>query len=82
MLTITLRLFADLVTDSLTEFAYDADLAGLQYSFGSHALGVYLSMNGYNDKLLVLAKVVFERVKNLKIKPERLAVLKDHVRNS
>ncbi|KAI0780630.1 insulin-degrading enzyme [Trametes elegans] len=74
------RLFADLVTDSLTEFAYDADLAGLSYNFGGHALGCYMTLNGYNDKLHVLAKDVLERVRTLKVSPERLAVIKDQAK--
>ena len=74
------RLFADLVTDSLTEFAYDADLAGLSYYFGGHSLGLYMTLNGYNDKLHVLAKHVLERARNLKVSPDRLEVMKDQVR--
>ncbi|OJT08672.1 Insulin-degrading enzyme [Trametes pubescens] len=77
---VTTRLFADLVTDSLTEFAYDADLAGLSYNFGGHSLGLYVTLSGYNDKLHVLAKDVLERAKALKVKPERLAVMKDQAK--
>ena len=67
------------MTDSLTEFAYDAELAGLAYSFSQHSLGLYVVLHGYNDKLHVLAKDVLERVKTLKVKPERLAVMMDQV---
>lgn len=74
------RLFSDLVTDSLTEFAYDADLAGLTYNLSGQSLGLYVTLNGYNDKLHVLAKDVLERAKNLKVQPDRLAVMKDQVR--
>ncbi|KAI0672916.1 insulin-degrading enzyme [Trametes maxima] len=74
------RLFADLVTDSLTEFAYDADLAGLSYNFGGHAPGLYVTLSGYNDKLHILAKDVFERARNLKVDPERLEVMKDQAK--
>ena len=73
------RLFADLVTDSLTEYSYDADLADLTYQFASHNLGLYISLSGYNDKLHVLAKVVFEKARNLEITPERLHVVKNAV---
>ena len=73
------RLFSDLVTDSLTEFAYDADLAGLTYSLSSQSLGLYVTLNGYNDKLHVLAKDVLERARNLKVQSDRLAVMKDQV---
>ncbi len=75
-----IRLYADLVTDSLTEFAYDADLAGLTYNFSHQSLGLYITLSGYNDKLPLLAKTVVERAKNLKVDPDRLAVMKDQVR--
>ena len=63
----------------MTEFAYDADLAGLNYNFASHNLGIYCTLNGYNDKLDVLAKVVFDKARNLVITPERLHVVKASV---
>jgi insulysin len=75
-----IRLFSDLVNDSLTEFAYDADLAGLSYNFASNTLGVSISVKGYNDKLPVLAGTLLEKIKGLKIKPERLSVVKEQVR--
>ncbi|TFK92329.1 hypothetical protein K466DRAFT_582051, partial [Polyporus arcularius HHB13444] len=74
------RLYADLVTDSLTEFAYDADLAGLTYNFSHQSLGLYITLSGYNDKLPLLAKTVVERAKNLKVDPDRLAVMKDQAK--
>jgi len=74
------RLFSDLVSDSLTEFAYDADLAGLSYQFSPNTLGVSIVLSGYNDKLHVLARDVMERVKNLQLKAERLQVMKDQAK--
>ena len=74
------RLFVDLVQDSLTEFAYDADLAGLRYDLGSTTLGLYMSLSGYNDKLHVLAQHVLEKIKNLEIRKDRLEVMKEQVR--
>ncbi|PCH37702.1 hypothetical protein WOLCODRAFT_135782 [Wolfiporia cocos MD-104 SS10] len=71
------RLFSDLVNDSLTEFAYDADLAGLTYQFSAQTLGVSVVLSGYNDKLHVLARDVLQRVRNLQIKADRLEVMKD-----
>ncbi len=76
---LNVRLYSDLVTDSLTEFAYDADLAGLTYNLSSQSLGLYVTLNGYNDKLHVLAKDVLERARNLKVQPDRLDVMKDQV---
>lgn len=75
-----LRLYTDVVTDALTEFSYDADLAGLEYNFASHSLGFFITLSGYNDKLSVLARHVLEKVKNIEINPARLEVLKEQVK--
>ncbi|KAF8911060.1 Metalloenzyme, LuxS/M16 peptidase-like protein [Gymnopilus junonius] len=71
------RLYSNLVNDSLTEFSYDADLAGLSYNFTPHTTGLFVSMNGYNDKMIVLVRHVLEKVKGLVIDPQRLAVIKE-----
>lgn len=69
----------DLVKDSLTEYSYDADLAGLFYNFANYGEGVQISVSGYNDKLPVLLKVVLEKIKGLVVNHERFAVLKEQV---
>lgn len=79
-LNVIFRLFADLVGDSLTEFSYDADLAGLSYNYASHSFGTYLIIAGYNDKLPVLLRHIFERIKGLKVNPDRLKIMKEQVR--
>ena len=78
-LNMMFRLFADLVGDSLTEFSYDADLAGLSYNYASHSLGTYLAIGGYNDKLPVLLRHIFEKIQGLKVKPDRLDIMKEQV---
>jgi insulysin len=78
-LTAISRLFADLVGDSLTEFSYDADLAGLSYNYASHSFGTYLVIGGYNDKLPVLLRHIFEKIKGLEVKQDRLDVTKEQV---
>ncbi|KAF9000402.1 Metalloenzyme, LuxS/M16 peptidase-like protein [Cyathus striatus] len=74
------RLYSDLVNDSLTEYAYDADLAGLSYNFIQHTTGLYVSMNGYNDKMAVLVQHVLEKIKGLVVNPERLAIIKEQAK--
>ena len=73
------RLYTELVQHSLSEFAYAADLADLSYSFNAHELGIFMSLGGYNDKLHVLAKDVFEKARNLIVKPEELEIIKAQV---
>jgi insulysin len=71
------RLYSDIVNDSLSEFSYDASLAGLTYNFASHSLGVFVALGGYNDKLEVLMKDILLKVKGIVVNPERLKVMKE-----
>ncbi|KAJ4493396.1 Metalloenzyme, LuxS/M16 peptidase-like protein [Lentinula lateritia] len=69
------RLFTDLVTDSLEEFSYDAALASLAYSCTSHTKGLYVTLQGYNDKMSVLVQHVLDKVKTLQVRPDRMRVV-------
>lgn len=71
--------FADLVNDSLTEYTYDADLAGLAYNLSADSLGVTISLNGYNDKLPDLVRRIVEAVRNLQVRQNRMEVTKEKV---
>ncbi|KAI6148159.1 Metalloenzyme, LuxS/M16 peptidase-like protein, partial [Pisolithus thermaeus] len=75
--TVLTKLCVDLVNDSLTEYAYDAELAGLAYHVTAHSLGMTLSLKGYNDKLPELAKYVVRALKNLVPTQDRLNVMKE-----
>lgn len=72
-------LFSDLVNDSLTEYAYDADLAGLAYNLGAQSLGITMSVKGYNDKLPDFIRRIVEAVRNLQVRQDRLEVMKEKV---
>jgi insulysin len=73
------RIYSELVDDALTEFSYDADIAGLKYGFSSHPLGVTLLLSGYNDKLSILAESILRKAKDLVVHEDRLVVIKDKV---
>lgn len=73
------RLYAALVTDALNEYSYDADLAGLHYSFEASTLGVYVMITGYNDKLHVLLRDVLVKAKDLEVRADRLDVIIEKV---
>ena len=73
------RLYSDIVNDSLSEYSYAADLAGLSYKFMQHPNGLFVSMNGYNDKMSVLVQHVLEKIKGLVVNPQRLTVMKEQV---
>lgn len=74
------RLCVELVNDSLTEYTYDADLAGLTYHVSANELGMTLTLKGYNDKLPELAKYVIAAVKNLEAKQHRLNVMREKLK--
>ncbi|THG99965.1 hypothetical protein EW026_g2491 [Hermanssonia centrifuga] len=69
------RLFVDLVTHSLTEFSYDAELAGLSYTINSHNPGIFINLQGFNDKLHVLARDIFTKARTIVVNPNDLHVL-------
>lgn len=69
------------MNDSLAEFSYNANIAGLTYKLVDNATGLVLATSGYNDKMPVLLEHILDRIKNLNINPERLEVMKEQVRN-
>ncbi|GAA5888439.1 hypothetical protein JCM16303_005741, partial [Sporobolomyces ruberrimus] len=78
--SVSSRLFTELVRDSLNEYSYDADLAGLSYSFEQQGDGILLNADGYNDKLAVLLEVVVKRMKELKVDKKRFDIIVDQMR--
>ena len=72
-------LYSDLVEDSLAEFAYDAALAELSYSFAAVPTGLCIRVSGYNDKISILIRHVTEKARSLLVSPERLEVMKEKV---
>ncbi|POS73455.1 a-pheromone processing metallopeptidase Ste23 [Diaporthe helianthi] len=73
------RFFTDLVRDALEEYSYDADLAGLQYSVSLDARGLVIEVSGYNDKLSVLLEQVLKTMRDLDIKEDRFAIIKERL---
>lgn len=73
------RLYTDLVEDSLSEFSYDADLAGLSYELFAQLGTITLTLEGYNDKLASLQEVVVDKMTNFQVDPQRFNLLKDKV---
>ncbi|GAA5926522.1 hypothetical protein JCM10213_002375 [Rhodosporidiobolus nylandii] len=73
------QLFTSIVEETLAKYAYDAELAGLSYSFGTDPEGVVLVVSGYTDKLALLAKVVLEKAKGLHIEEKVFALVQDRL---
>lgn len=75
-------LFAMLLKDSLTEYAYDAELAGLKYHVDINVYGVSLSVKGYSDKQDTFMLKILERMTNFTVDPLRYAILKEKLERS
>ncbi|KAL2024660.1 hypothetical protein VTK56DRAFT_6861 [Thermocarpiscus australiensis] len=73
------RLFTDLAKDALEEYSYDAELAGLDYSVSLDSRGLYIEVSGYNDKLAVLLQHVLITTRDLEIRDDRFAIIKERV---
>jgi len=67
------------VNDSLAEFSYNAEIAGLAYKLVQNSTGLTLTASGYNDKMPLLLEHILDRIKTLNVNPERLEVMKEQV---
>jgi insulysin len=52
--TALVALYTALLTDQVNEFAYPAQLAGMNFDFYKHSQGISLRVGGYNDKQALL----------------------------
>lgn len=68
-----------MVKDTLTEFTYDAELAGMKYSIMCDGGSIVIVSEGYNDKLPVLLKHVLEKVKSIVVTQDRVTVVAEQV---
>ncbi|KAM3578800.1 metalloprotease [Umbelopsis sp. WA50703] len=76
------RLYTDLLKDSLNEYSYDAEVAGLHYNIENQLEGMLLGIGGYNDKLPVLLERVVSKMKDFVVEPERFNLVKDQLNRS
>ncbi|RCH96410.1 Insulinase (Peptidase M16), partial [Rhizopus stolonifer] len=74
------RLYADLLKDSLNEYAYDAEVAGLCYNVENQLEGMLLALSGYNDKLPVLLEKVVQKMRHFQVDVERFKLIKEQLR--
>ncbi|CEM19450.1 unnamed protein product [Vitrella brassicaformis CCMP3155] len=58
----TSLLWTEAVYEALNEYAYEASMAGLNYSLKQNGTGVQLDIGGFNDKLPVLLKAISEKM--------------------
>ncbi|KAH7641203.1 insulin-degrading enzyme-like protein [Dermatophagoides farinae] len=70
-------LFAMLFKDDLTEFLYDAELAGLSFNIRSTVNGFDMEFFGYNHKMNVFLRRIFEKLIQFKPTEQRFEILKE-----
>uniref|UniRef100_A0A8D3CVB7 Insulin-degrading enzyme n=1 Tax=Scophthalmus maximus TaxID=52904 RepID=A0A8D3CVB7_SCOMX len=70
-------LYLELLKDSLNEYAYAAELAGLNYDLQNTVYGMYLSVKGYNDKQHILLKKIIEKMATFEVDEKRFDIIKE-----
>lgn len=73
------KLYSELVRDSLDEYSYDAELAGLDYHLSANILGLDISVSGYNDKMSALLEKVLNTMRGLKVNQDRFDIIKERL---
>ncbi|KAG0570443.1 hypothetical protein KC19_6G162300 [Ceratodon purpureus] len=73
------RIFTKLLVDYLNEYAYYAQVAGLNYSIVTTGTGFQVSVSGYHHKLITLLEKIIDKVVNFEVEEERFSVIKEKV---
>ncbi|PYH90104.1 LuxS/MPP-like metallohydrolase [Aspergillus ellipticus CBS 707.79] len=73
------KFYCELVRDALTEYSYDAELAGLGYQLSASIFGLDITVGGYNDKMSVLLEKVLTSMRDLAVKPDRFHIIKERL---
>ncbi|KJE93448.1 insulin degrading enzyme, variant 1 [Capsaspora owczarzaki ATCC 30864] len=71
------RLFCDLLRDALNEFAYHAEIAGLDYAIVTDFCGLIIRVDGYSHQLPLLVERIFDRLGSFKTNANRFEEVKD-----
>ncbi|GAA6026838.1 hypothetical protein JCM8097_005898 [Rhodosporidiobolus ruineniae] len=76
------RLFTELIRDSLQEEAYDAELAGLSYTFDQSGDCIILSVDGYDDKMPLLVEKIARRMREYRVDEKRFEIIREQLRRA
>lgn len=72
-------IFTRLLMDYLNEYAYDAQVAGLNYMINITDCGFEVTVSGYNHKLRVLLDTIVDMIVKFEVRADRFAVIKETV---
>ncbi|KAG1681085.1 Insulin-degrading enzyme [Nymphon striatum] len=70
-------MFVRLFQDALTEYSYDAQLAGLSYNLANVKSGMMLYMKGYNHKLNILLEKLMDCLTSFEVDEKRFEIFKE-----
>lgn len=70
------NLYVGLLNDTLNEWVYSAQMAGLHYGFYAHSRGLTLKLSGFNDKQALLLRQLSVRILAAKFTPEQFQRIK------
>ncbi|RPA87280.1 hypothetical protein BJ508DRAFT_97930 [Ascobolus immersus RN42] len=73
------RMYCLLVRDALNEYAYDAEISGLEYDLYSYGRGLLVEVAGYNHKLPILLEKVLSKMRDIEIREDRFNVLQERI---
>eukprot|EP00474_Spongospora_subterranea_P010402 CRZ10860.1 hypothetical protein [Spongospora subterranea] len=76
------QLYCKLVTESLTEFSYNAELAGLSFALDPNPAGIELHVRGYNEKLHVLLERIIDPMAKAEFDPARFELIRESVKRA
>jgi secreted Zn-dependent insulinase-like peptidase len=71
------RLYVNLLQDAFNEYTYPALLAGLHFGIYPHSRGISVTVNGYNDKQLVLLERIVQSIKTAELDTARFDDIRD-----
>lgn len=77
--SISTSLFFAIFEDSLSAFAYDAEVAGLGYSVDSSRHGFTIRVQGYNSKIGLLLDHILERLAVFEIEELKFGIWKERL---
>jgi len=72
-----MHMYREILADNLNEFAYDAELAGINYSVKDAREGITISVYGFSHKQHVVIQAIVDKMLNFTIDTQRFDKIKD-----
>lgn len=76
------RLYVEMLLDYLTEYTYQAEVAGLSYNIYPHQGGITLHLTGFSGKQEALLSLVIEKARERKFTQNRFELIKKQILRS